>query len=146
MQVPTTSKYALTYFLPSSWCKIQCVTHPLSFKTWKTNLYLYPCFYGVMHSKLWTSELQRNFWQQNLFMCWRLSVSSILIGCVWQEQKSSCDLPDGNSVFQLDWESQRAEVFLQDSSSAASVLWPQHETQAISDRRLGSQLQQKEVA
>ena len=71
------------------------VTHPLSFITWKPNLHLSPYFYGMMRSKLQTSEFQRNFWQHNLFMWWRLSVSSILIGCVWQPQKSSCDLPDG---------------------------------------------------
>lgn len=100
---------------------IQNVTHPLSFKTWNPNLHLYPCFYGVMCSKLQTSELRRNFWQHNLLMCWRLSVSSILIGCVWQERKSSCDLPDGISVLQLDWESQRTHLFLQDSGSTTSA-------------------------
>ena len=74
-----------------------------------------------MCSKRQTSELQRNFWQRNLFVCWRLSVSSILIGCVWQEQKSSCDLPDGDSVLQLDWESQGTHIFLRDFSRTTSV-------------------------
>lgn len=107
------------------------VTHPLSSKTWKPNLHLYPCFYGVTYSKLQTSEFQRNFWQHNLFMWWRLSVSSILIGYVWQEQKSSCDLPDGNSVLQLDWESLRTHPFLRNSSSTTSVLWLFHQTQVF---------------